>query len=229
MTKRPRRGSSISSSAAPGAGVSAPITGDGTVAGVFLLRRVCVFCGSSPGLRPAYADAARTTGRILAAQGIGLVYGGGRVGLMGILADATLEADGEVIGVIPEHMTSREIAHHDLSDLRVVPTMHERKALMYELADGFVALPGGLGTLEELFEILTWCQLGLQVKPSGLLDIDGYFSRLVEFLDHVTAEGFVKEVHRRLVVVEEHPEHLLDKMRAFEPPPLPRWLTESDR
>ena len=199
------------------------------MADVFVLRRVCVFCGSSAGARPAYAEAAQKMGRTLAAQEIGLVYGGGRVGLMGVLADATLEAGGEVTGVIPEHMTSREIAHHDLSDLRVVASMHERKALMYELADGFVALPGGLGTLEELFEILTWCQLGLQVKPSGLLDVDGYFSRLVEFLDHVTAEGFVKEVHRRLVVVQERPDHLLDAMRAFEPPPLPRWLTEADR
>ena len=167
-------------------------------------------------------------GRTLAGQGIGLVYGGGRVGLMGILADAAREGGGEVVGIIPEHMAGREIAHHDLSDLRVVGSMHERKALMYELADGFVALPGGLGTLEELFEILTWCQLGLQVKPSGLLDVDGYFARLVEFLDHVTAEGFVKEVHRRLVVVQERPDRLLDQMRAFEPPPLPRWLTEAD-
>ncbi|HEY3239523.1 MAG TPA: TIGR00730 family Rossman fold protein, partial [Acidimicrobiia bacterium] len=182
------------------------------------MRRVCVFCGSSPGERASYTEAARDMGRTLAAQGIGLVYGGGRVGLMGVLADAALEAGGEVIGVIPEHMTSREIAHYALSDLRVVSSMHERKALMYELADGFVALPGGLGTLEELFEILTWCQLGLQVKPSGLLDVDGYFSRLVEFLDHVTSEGFIKEVHRRLVVVEERPDRLLDEMRAFEPP-----------
>ncbi len=196
---------------------------------MFVLRRVCVFCGSSPGRNPDYAGAARAMGRTLAGQGIGLVYGGGSVGLMGVLADAAVEAGGEVIGVIPEHMTSREIAHYDLTDLRIVGTMHERKALMYELADGFVALPGGLGTLEELFEILTWCQLGLQVKPSGLLDVDGYFARLVEFLDHVTAEGFIKEVHRRLVVVEERPERLLDAMRAFEPPPLPRWLTEADR
>jgi hypothetical protein len=194
-----------------------------------MLRRVCVFCGSSPGARADYAEAARAMGQAMASQGIGLVYGGGRVGLMGVLADAALEAGGEVIGVIPEHMTSREIAHYDLSDLRVVGTMHERKALMYELADGFVALPGGLGTLEELFEILTWCQLGLQVKPSGLLDVDGYFSCLVEFLDHVTSEGFIKEVHRRLVVVEEQPGRLLNQLRAFEPPPLPRWLTEADR
>ncbi|MGH9040767.1 MAG: TIGR00730 family Rossman fold protein [Acidimicrobiia bacterium] len=193
------------------------------------MRRVCVFCGSSAGRLAEYAETARAMGATLAGQGIGLVYGGGRVGLMGILADAALEAGGEVIGVIPEHMTSREIAHDGLSDLRVVPTMHERKALMSELADGFVALPGGLGTLEELFEILTWCQLGLQVKPSGLLDVGGFFSGLVGFLDHVTAEGFIKEVHRRLVVVEQQPGRLLDAMRAFEPPPLPRWLTEADR
>jgi hypothetical protein len=196
---------------------------------MFMLRRVCVFCGSSPGGREVYADAARTMGRTLAGQDIGLVYGGGSVGLMGVLADAALEAGGEVIGVIPEHMKSREIAHYGLSDLRIVGSMHERKALMYELSDGFVAMPGGLGTMEELFEILTWCQLGLQVKPSGLLDVDGYFSHLVEFLDQVTAEGFIKEVHRRLVVVEEQPERLLDEMRAFEAPPLPRWLTEAGR
>lgn len=203
--------------------------GDGTVAAVVVLRRVCVFAGSSPGASSCYADAAARLGSTLAGQGIGLVYGGGRVGLMGSVADAVLAAGGEVIGVIPRHMTSREIAHDGLSDLRVVGSMHERKALMYDLADGFVALPGGLGTLEELFEILTWCQLGLHVKPSGLLDVDGYFSLLVEFLDHMTNHGFVKEVHRRLLVVEERPERVLDEMRAFQPPPLPRWLSEAER
>ena len=168
-------------------------------------------------------------GRVLADQGIGLVYGGGCIGLMGAVADAALEAGGEVIGVIPKHMTSREIAHFGLSELRVVDSMHERKAEMYDLADGFVALPGGLGTLEELFEITTWIQLGLHVKPTGLLDVAGFFGGLVGFLDHVTAEGFVKDVHRRLLVVDDDPGALLDRLRAFEPPPLPRWLKSSER
>ncbi|HLF40593.1 MAG TPA: TIGR00730 family Rossman fold protein [Acidimicrobiia bacterium] len=193
------------------------------------LRRVCVFCGSSPGARPDYREAAVAMGTVLAEEGIGLVYGGGCVGLMGAVADAALAAGGEVIGIIPEHMRSREIAHYGLSDLRVVDSMHERKALMYDLADGFVALPGGLGTLEELFEITTWCQLGLKVKPTGLLDVAGFFTPLVDFLDHVTAEEFVKPVHRRLLVVEDEPKELLGRLRNFEPPPLPRWLLARER
>ena len=158
---------------------------------VVTLQRVCVFCGSNPGARPEYEDAARALGRSLAAEGIGLVYGGGSVGLMGTLADAALSAGAEVIGVIPEPVMTREITHSRLSELHAVGSMHERKALMYDLADGFIALPGGLGTLEEFFEITTWCQLGLQVKPTGLLDVAGFFKGLAEFLDHVTAEGFV--------------------------------------
>src|SRR6058998_329371 len=190
------------------------------------LRRVCVFCGSKPGARPEYADAARALAATLVAAGIDLVYGGGRVGLMGVIADAVLDAGGQVIGVIPDHMSDREIAHYGLTDLRVVGSMHERKALMYDLSDGFIALPGGLGTLEELFEITTWSQLGLHVKPTGFLDVAGYFDLLVAFLDHLTAEGFVKPQHRRLLVAERRPDRLLDALRAFEPPPLPRWLTE---
>jgi uncharacterized protein (TIGR00730 family) len=165
----------------------------------------------------------------LVAEGVGLVYGGGATGLMGEVADGVLAGGGEVIGVIPRHMTSREVAHYGLSDLRVVDSMHERKALMYDLSDGFVALPGGLGTLEELFEIVTWSQLGLHVKPTGLLDVGGYFALLVEFLDHIVAEGFVKKEHRRLLVVEERPERLLAELRTFEPPPLPRWLDDAAR
>jgi uncharacterized protein (TIGR00730 family) len=166
---------------------------------------------------------------MLAEDGIGLVYGGTSIGLMSVIADATLESGGEVIGVIPQALIDREIAHTGLTDLQIVDSMHERKALMYDLSDGFVALPGGLGTLEELLEILTWCQLGLHVKPTGLLDVIGYFSLLVEFFDHLTAEGFLKEVHRRLLAVEERPERLLAEMRSFVPPPLPRWLTEGER
>jgi uncharacterized protein (TIGR00730 family) len=196
---------------------------------VVTLRRVCVFCGSKPGARSEYREAARAMAAVLVAEGVGLVYGGGATGLMGEVADAVLAGGGEVIGVIPRHMMSREIAHPGVTDLRVVGSMHERKALMYDLSDGFVALPGGLGTLEELFEITTWSQLGLHVKPSGILDVAGFYDPLVGFLDHITAEGFVKPEHRRLLMVEERPEALLASLRAFEPPALPRWLDDAGR
>ncbi|HKN89895.1 MAG TPA: TIGR00730 family Rossman fold protein [Acidimicrobiia bacterium] len=179
------------------------------------MRRVCVFCGSKHGVRPEYAEAARAMGTALAGAGIGLVYGGGRVGLMGVVADAVLAASGEVIGVIPDHMADREIAHYGLTDLRIVPTMHERKALMYELSDGFAALPGGLGTLEELFEITTWSQLGLHAKPTGLLDVEGFYGPLVAFLDRLVTEGFVSERHRRLLRVAADPATLLARLAAF--------------
>jgi uncharacterized protein (TIGR00730 family) len=179
------------------------------------LRRVCVFCGSNHGVRPEYTEVARAMGTALVAGGIDLVYGGGRVGLMGVVADAVLDAGGEVIGVIPDHMSDREIAHFGLTDLRIVGSMHERKALMYELSDGFVALPGGLGTLEELFEITTWSQLGLHAKPTGLLDVDGFYAPLVGFLDHLVTEGFVSDRHRRLFRVAAHPAALLERLAAF--------------
>ena len=179
------------------------------------LRRVCVFCGSKHGVRPEYTDAARAMGTALAAGGIGLVYGGGRIGLMGVVADAVLDAGGEVIGVIPDHMSDREIAHYGLTDLRVVGSMHERKALMYELSDGFVALPGGLGTLEELFEITTWSQLGLHAKPTGLLDVAGFYTPLVSFLDQLVTEGFIGVRHRRLLRVADKPTALLEQLAAF--------------
>jgi uncharacterized protein (TIGR00730 family) len=179
------------------------------------LRRVCVFCGSQHGVRPQYTEAARAMGTTLAAAGIDLVYGGGRVGLMGEVADAVLAAGGEVIGVIPHHMSDREIAHYGLTDLRIVGSMHERKALMYELSEAFVALPGGLGTLEELFEITTWSQLGLHAKPTGLLDVDGFYSPLVGFLDRLVAEGFVRERHRRLLRVAATPAALLEQLAVF--------------
>ena len=179
------------------------------------LRRVCVFCGSKHGARPQYAEAARAMAAALVAAGVDLVYGGGRVGLMGVVADAVLEAGGEVIGVIPDHMSDREIAHYGLTDLRVVGSMHERKALMYQLSDGFVALPGGLGTLEELFEITTWSQLGLHAKPTGLLDVEGFYGPLVAFLDRLVTEGFVSERHRRLLRVAADPATLLARLAAF--------------
>jgi uncharacterized protein (TIGR00730 family) len=179
------------------------------------LRRVCVFCGSKHGVRPEYTEAARATGTALVAAGVDLVYGGGRVGLMGEVADAVLAAGGRVIGVIPEHMADREIAHEGVTDLRIVGSMHERKALMYELSDGFVALPGGLGTLEEIFEITTWSQLGLHTKPTGLLDVDGFYTPLVGFLDQLVSEGFVAERHRRLLQVAAKPADLLEQLAAF--------------
>ena len=179
------------------------------------LRRVCVFCGSKHGVRADYTEAARAMGTALVASGIDLVYGGGRVGLMGEVADAVLDAGGDVIGVIPDHMSDREIAHYGLTDLRVVGSMHERKALMYELSDGFVALPGGLGTLEELFEITTWSQLGLHAKPTGLLDVEGFYTPLVQFLDQLVTEGFVAERHRRLLRVASKPAALLEQLAAF--------------
>jgi len=182
-----------------------------------VLRRICVFSGSSFGARPAYADAAAALGRELVARGIGLVYGGGSVGLMGVLADAVLGADGEVIGVIPRALATKEIAHQGLADLRVVPSMHERKALMTELADGFIALPGGYGTFDELFEAITWAQLGLHEKPIALLDVGGYFAPLLALLDRATEERFIRPEHRALVISDDDPARVLERMATFRP------------
>lgn len=188
------------------------------------MRRVCVFCGSSRGADPVYGALARHTGTLLAERGLTLVYGGGGIGLMGALADAVLAAGGHVIGVIPEALAVREVAHAGLPDLRVVPSMHARKALMAELADAFVALPGGLGTLEELFEIVTWAQLGLHAKPCGVVNANGYYDPLVALLDRAVAAGFVRPEHRALVLVESGPEALLDRFARFVPPRVERWL-----
>jgi len=174
------------------------------------VKRLCVFCGSSPGAHPFYREAAALLGRTLAERRIGLVYGGASVGLMGILADATLEAGGSVVGVIPEALAKKEVAHDGLTALRIVGSMHERKAVMADLSDGFIALPGGMGTLDEFFEMVSWAQLGLHRKPCGLLDVEGYFAPLLTFLDHAVEERFVKEVHRRLVLVARQPGTLLD-------------------
>jgi uncharacterized protein (TIGR00730 family) len=181
------------------------------------LATVCVFCGSSAGARPSYAAMAEALGRELADRGARLVYGGGRVGLMGVVADAALAAGGEVVGVIPQHLMDREVGHPGVTDLRVTSSMHERKALMAELADGFVALPGGFGTLEELAETLTWSQLGLQAKPFGLLDVEGFYEPLLSFLDHTVAERFVAPEHRALVLSGGDPAALLDRLAAWEP------------
>jgi uncharacterized protein (TIGR00730 family) len=181
------------------------------------LKRICVFCGSSPGARPEYAAAARALGALLAQRRIGLVFGGGKVGMMGQLAQGALDAGGEAIGVIPRQLFERKVAFAGVSDLRVVETMHERKALMAELSDGFMALPGGLGTLEETFEILTWAQLGLHGKPCGLLNIAGFFAPLLAFLDHVAGQGFVDDAHRAMVLTAETPEELLRQFENYEP------------
>jgi uncharacterized protein (TIGR00730 family) len=188
------------------------------------MRSVCVFSGSSPGARPSYAEAAEALGREVAARGLRLVYGGASVGLMGVVADAALAAGGEVVGVIPQHLVDREVAHTGLTDLRVTGSMHERKALMADLADGFVALPGGLGTLEEFAEIWTWGQLGLHRKPYGLLDVSGYWTSLLAFLDHAVAEGFMRPEHRAMVSVAQDAEALLEAMDHAPPPAMPKWL-----
>ncbi len=184
--------------------------------------RLCVFCGASPGRDPGYLALARSVGAGLAARGIGVVYGGGRVGLMGAVADAALEAGGEVIGVIPTRLVDRELAHRGLTDLRVVDTLHARKALMAELSDGFIALPGGFGTLEELTEVVSWAQLDLHAKPIGLLGPDGYWDGLVAWLDHVVVEGFIATQHRGLVAVDPDLDALLDRFSHWSPP-ASRW------
>lgn len=192
------------------------------------VRRVCVFCGSSPGALPEYVDAARRLGALLAERGVGVVYGGASVGVMGALADAALAAGGEVTGVIPRALWEREVAHTGLSELQVVGSMHQRKARMTELSDAFVALPGGLGTLEELFEVWTWGQLGLHRKPLGLLDVAGFYGPLIEFLDHAVAQRFVGVVHRAMLAVEREPEALLERLQRFHPPPVEKWIDRTD-
>lgn len=182
------------------------------------LGRICVFCGSSPGARPDYAQAARRLGQTLAARRIGLVYGGSNVGLMGSLATSVLEAGGDVTGVIPKGLVERRVAHTGLSDLRIVETMHERKALMVELSDGFIALPGGYGTIEELFEVLTWGQLGLHPKPCGLLNVCQYFDQLAGFLNHLVDQQFLDMEHRSMLLIDEDPAALLDQFETYQPP-----------
>ncbi len=188
------------------------------------MRSVCVFCGSNPGRRPEYLAGAAGLGRDLARQGIRMVYGGAHVGTMGALADAALAAGGEVIGVIPGHLVAAEVAHQGLTELRIVDSMHERKALMATLADGFIALPGGLGTLEEFAEVTTWSQLGLHAKPTGLLNLLGFYDSLLSFLDHVTAERFLRPEHRDLVIARSDPAELLAAMDQWTRPASHKWI-----
>ena len=192
------------------------------------MKRICVFAGSSAGGRSEYADGAERLGQALAGRGLELVYGAGDVGLMGALADSAIGAGGHVIGIIPRALVDREVAHRGLSDLRIVSSMHERKALMAELSDGFIALPGGLGTFEEFTEILTWAQLGIHIKPCGLLNIVGYYDRWLEFLDQAVAESFVVQKYRDLVLVESDAEVLLDRFERYRPPDLKRWADSTE-
>jgi uncharacterized protein (TIGR00730 family) len=188
------------------------------------MTRICVFTGSSPGALDAYAASARELARVLVSGRHTLVYGGAKVGLMGVLADAVIAGGGEVIGVIPAHLEAKEVAHRGLSELRVVGSMHERKAVMAELSDGVIALPGGLGTLEELFEMLTWAQLGLHGKPCGVLNVAGYFDRLLQFLDHAVDQRFISELHRGLLLSDDDPTVLVDRMMAYQVPNTGKWL-----
>jgi uncharacterized protein (TIGR00730 family) len=193
-------------------------------------NRVAVYAGSAAGANTAYAEVSRTIIQEVVGRGAGLVYGGGSLGLMGVLADAAVDAGGEVIGVIPRFLEEREVGHHGVSDLRVVETMHERKMLMADLADAFLVLPGGIGTLEEVVEVLSWSQLGLHRKPIGLLDVDDFWAPLVALLDHMTTEKFVGADHRRLLLSSADPIALLDAMEAWEPPAVARrWLTSDDK
>jgi uncharacterized protein (TIGR00730 family) len=192
------------------------------------MKRICVFCGSSLGNRVEYSEAAVAVGGLLARRGIGLVYGGGNVGLMGVVADAALAAGGEVIGVIPHSLAQREIEHTGVTDLRVVDSMHTRKAMMAELSDAFIAMPGGFGTFEEFFEAVTWTQLGVHRKPCGLLNISGFYAPLAAFIDQAVSEGFIKPIHRQAIVVDDNPERLLDSLATVELPDVPKWIRREE-
>ena len=192
--------------------------------------RICVFCGSSVGARPAYAAAAKELGELMAKRSIGLVFGGGCIGLMGTIADAVLNNGGEAIGVIPDGLMQREIGHRGVTRLHVVETMHQRKALMADLSDAFIAMPGGYGTLEEFAEIVTWSQLGIQIKPCALLNIEGYWDGLLSFVDHAVNEDFVRRENRDLIVVGATPEEVLDRIQSWKPPAhVEKWLDRTKR
>jgi len=192
------------------------------------MKRVCVYCGSSPGNQPIYREMAEAMGGLLARRGLGLVYGGGNVGLMGIVADATLAGGGEVIGVIPAALADREVAHAGVTDLRVVDSMHTRKALMAELSDAFIAMPGGVGTFEEFFEAVTWTQLGVHRKPCGLLNVGGFYTPLAAFIDQAVTEGFIKPIHRAMIVVDDDPERLLNSLARVKLPDVPKWIRKNE-
>jgi len=188
------------------------------------MKRICIFCGSSTGTSPIYADSARAMGQALLRRGIGLVYGGGNVGLMGTVADVVMQGGGEVIGVIPEALVTRELAHGDITQLIIVHSMHERKAKMAELSDAFIAMPGGYGTFEEFCEIITWAQLGLHRKACALLNVDRYYDPLLMLFDRAVAEGFLRPTNRRLVIEETDPDRLLQALANYTPPPTEKWI-----
>ncbi|MDH4108336.1 MAG: TIGR00730 family Rossman fold protein [Gammaproteobacteria bacterium] len=188
------------------------------------MRRICVYCGSAPGNRGEYAEAAIGLAAELVRRGIGLVYGGSSKGIMGVLADAVLERGGSAVGVMPHSLVQKEIAHSGLTELHVTATMHERKALMADMADGFIAMPGGFGTLEEIVEVLTWGQLRFHAKPCGLLNVAGYYDRFLAFVGHATNEGFVREGHREMLLVAALPAVLLDKFASYSAPELRKWV-----
>ncbi len=193
------------------------------------MNSICVFCGSNTGAREAYLTATRSLAEAIAGRGLTLVYGGARVGLMGALADAALAAGGRVVGVMPKALVAREIEHEDLSEFHKVGSMHERKALMADLSDGFIALPGGAGTLEEIFEIWTWGQLGYHAKPIGLLNVAGFYDKLFAFLDHQSDERFIHQVHRDMLLVEHEPDRLLDGFAAYSAPVVEKWISPTER
>ena len=192
------------------------------------MKNLCVFCGSSFGSDTKYAQAAEHLGTIIAERNLGLVYGGGRVGLMGEIADTVIKAKGHVIGVIPKQLHEREVSHNGISDLRVVDSMHERKALMAELSDGFIAMPGGFGTIEEIFEVITWAQLNFHNKPCGLLNINGYYDNLIKFMDNAVKEKFIEPENRAMILIDEEPETLLEKMMNYAPPKVDKakWVLD---
>jgi uncharacterized protein (TIGR00730 family) len=193
------------------------------------MNRICVFCGTNTGSRPDYGAAARELGRILAEQGIELVYGGASVGIMGELADSVHEHGGHVTGIIPQQLMEKEVAHTGIANLIVVASMHQRKSQMADMSDGFIALPGGIGTLEGFFEILTWSQLGIHAKPSGILNVAGYFDGLTRFLDHAVKEGFLTEEHRSAIIMETEPRRLLERMQAYTPPESKKLMGRTHR
>ncbi len=192
------------------------------------MKRICVFCGANTGKRDQYSTAAKDLAEELVSREIEIVYGGGRIGLMGVLAERAIELGGRVIGVIPESLATKEVAHDSISELIVVGSMHERKAKMAELSDGFISLPGGIGTIEETFEMLTWSQLGFHNKPCGIINVLGFYDKLIEFLNHISEEKFFMDIYRRMLIVETDPSALLEKFEQYKPPQVKHWIAEDE-
>jgi len=192
------------------------------------MKRICVFCGANTGKRDQYSTAAKELAEELVSREIEIVYGGGRIGLMGVLAEKAIELGGRVIGVIPESLATKEVAHDSISELIVVGSMHERKARMAELSDGFISLPGGIGTIEETFEMLTWSQLGFHNKPCGIINVAGFYNKLIEFLNHISEEKFFMDIYRRMLIVETDPSALLKRFEKYKPPQVQHWIAEDE-